>query len=68
MKDSPYEKTTVPEAKGYIQVPTMQEGKYIEVFCCYPPNFKHEYSGQLMFELSFEAETSVMPEDLHGEI
>ena len=68
MKDSPYEKMIVPEAKGFIQVPIMQERKHSEVFCFYPPHFKNDYSGKSMFELSFEAKTSVMPETLHNEI
>ena len=67
MIDSPYEKTSAPEAKVYIQAPPIQEGKYIAVFHCYPNKFKHEYGGQLMFKLSFEARTSVMPENLHND-
>ena len=68
MKDSPYEKTIVPEAKGFIQVLTMQERKCSEVFCYYPHNFKHEYSGLSIFKLSFEVKTSVKSETLHNEI
>ena len=84
MKGATSEKTIVSEAEGYLQVLTMQEGKFIEVLCYYSPKFtsmlisdndilkssKHakEYSGQLMLEFIDEAEISEMPEDLQSEI
>ena len=68
MNNSSYAKTIVPEAKGFLQVPTIQERKCSEVFCYYPHNFKHEYSGLSIFKLSFEVKTSVKSETLHNEI
>ena len=80
MKGAISEQTIIPEAEGYSHVPTMQEGKFIELLCYCSCKFistllfdndiikrannAKECSGQLMLEFFDEAQISVMSEDL----
>lgn len=84
IKGATCEENIVPESEGYLQVPTMQEGKFIEVLCYYSPKFtstllsdidilkssKHakEYSNQLMLKFFEEVEIDEMTEEMQKRI
>ena len=69
----------VPEAQGYLEVPTITPGITINVLCYYSPDFtstilsdnnvlkahKHakEFSGQLMLKFFDQEEIVKMPQD-----
>lgn len=77
MKGETLENIFIPQAGGYLQVPTVQEGQYIDVCCCYSLEFTSnllsdnnvlcsnkfckEYCGQSMLNF-FEPEEEI-PED-----
>ena len=84
MKGATCEQTIVPEAEGYLQAPTVQEGKCIELLCYYSPKFTStllsdndvlksskyakEYSGQSMLKFFDDTEISEIPKDMQSEI
>ena len=39
MKGATSNNVIIPQAEGYLHVPTIQEGKCIDVQCCYSPEF-----------------------------
>ena len=82
MKRATSNSIIIPEAEGYLQVPTIQEGKCMDVRCYYSPEFTStllsenyvlclskfakEYSGQSMLKF-FEPEEE-LPEDQQEQI
>ena len=78
MKGATSESVIVPQAEGYLQVPTIQEGKVLEVKCYYSPEFTStllsdndvlesspfhkQYSGQSMLKFFEPDEIEELPE------
>ena len=74
----------VPEAEGYLQVPTIQEGKFAKVKCYYSPEFtstllsdndvlesspyRKEYSGQSMLKFFEPDEVNELPTEERDKI
>ena len=66
MKGATSDNLIIPQAEGYLQVPTIQEGKWINVCCYYSPEFtltllldndvlnsnkfSNEYCGQSIYQ------------------
>ena len=46
MKGATSNNIIIPQAEGYLQVPTIQEEKYIDVRCYYSP----EFTSALLFD------------------
>ena len=82
MKGATSDNIIIPQAEGYLQVPTIKEGKCMDVGCYYSPEFistvlsdndvlcsskfSKEYNGKLMLKF-FEPEEK-WPEDQQEQI
>ena len=84
MRGATLQTIIVPEAQGYLEVPTITPGVTIDVLCYYSPDFtstllsdndvlkahKHakEFSGQSMLKFFDEMEIAKMPPDMRDKI